>query len=116
MPPNDVPADGKRHLFVKPSKGQATANEIHVTVDGAGELQSKVCYCTCHTSHALLTLGQKRGVPHSQPSPLVRGISYYRLTLRPGVKLVEVAGRFTLLHHAARGCGGGHSRNKSPSP
>jgi len=44
MPPNDVPADGKRHLFVKPSKGQATANEIHVTVDGAGELQSKVCY------------------------------------------------------------------------
>ena len=44
MPPNDVSADGKRHLFVKPSKGQATANEINVTMDGAGELQSKVCY------------------------------------------------------------------------
>jgi hypothetical protein len=44
FPPYDVSADGKRFLFVKPSKGQATANEINVTVGGAGELQSKVCY------------------------------------------------------------------------
>jgi eukaryotic-like serine/threonine-protein kinase len=41
FPPYDVSADGKRFLFVKPSKGQATANEINVTVGWAAELQSK---------------------------------------------------------------------------
>jgi len=42
FPPYDVSADGKRFLFVKPSKGQPTANEIDVTVGWAAELQSKV--------------------------------------------------------------------------
>jgi eukaryotic-like serine/threonine-protein kinase len=42
FPPYDVSADGKRFLFVQPSKGQAPANEINVTVGWAAELQSKV--------------------------------------------------------------------------
>jgi tricorn protease-like protein len=41
FPPYDVSADGKRFLFVKPSKGQPTANEIDVTVSWAAELQSR---------------------------------------------------------------------------
>jgi hypothetical protein len=41
IPQYDVSADGKRFLFFKPSKGQATANEINVTVGWAAELQSK---------------------------------------------------------------------------
>jgi hypothetical protein len=42
FPPYDVSADGKRFLFVKPSKGNtATANEINVTVGWAAELQGK---------------------------------------------------------------------------
>jgi hypothetical protein len=41
FPPFDVSADGKRFLFVKPSKDQATPNEINVTVGWATELQSK---------------------------------------------------------------------------
>jgi hypothetical protein len=40
FPPYDVSADGKRFLFVKPSKGQAPANEIDVMVGWATELQS----------------------------------------------------------------------------
>ena len=40
FPSYDVSADGNRFLFVKPSKGQATANEINVTVGWAAELQS----------------------------------------------------------------------------
>jgi Tol biopolymer transport system component/predicted Ser/Thr protein kinase len=41
FPPYDVSADGKRFLFVKPNKGQPTANEIDVTVGWATELQSR---------------------------------------------------------------------------
>jgi serine/threonine-protein kinase len=41
FPPFDVSADGKHFLFVKPSKDQATANEINVTVGWAAEVQSK---------------------------------------------------------------------------
>jgi len=41
FPPYDVSADGKRFLFVKPSKGQTTANEIDVVVSWAAELQSR---------------------------------------------------------------------------
>jgi hypothetical protein len=41
FPPYDVSADGKRFLFVKPSKDQATANEINVRVGWAVQLQSK---------------------------------------------------------------------------
>src|SRR5712692_8709828 len=42
FPPYDVSADGKRFLFVKPSKGMPTANEIDVTVGWGAELQSKL--------------------------------------------------------------------------
>jgi hypothetical protein len=41
FPPYDVSADGKRFLFVKPSKGQTTANEIDVVVSWAVDLQSR---------------------------------------------------------------------------
>lgn len=41
FPGYDVSADGKRFLFVEPSKGRPRANEIDVTVGWEAELQSR---------------------------------------------------------------------------
>ena len=41
FPSYDVSADGRRFLFVKPTNGRPTANEIDVTVDWGAELQSR---------------------------------------------------------------------------
>ena len=61
-------------FFVKPSKGQAAANEINVTVDGAGELTIQGLLPALAIRRTLTYPWPETGSA-SQPSPLVRGIS-----------------------------------------